>query len=86
MYLLMIGAILFFTGFMVLVGSWGLRTKQWWGFAICIAGSVFILLLTIALLPIFKAVGMLILHAILLILVLVSIFVKPGPTENIEPK
>jgi hypothetical protein len=38
------------------------------------------------LLPIFKAVGMLILHAILLILVLVSIFVKPGPTENIEPK
>ena len=83
MYLLMIGAILFFSGFMELISSWGLKTKQWWALAICIAGCVFVLLLTISLLPIFKAVGMLTLQAILLTLVLISLFVKTVADKNI---
>jgi hypothetical protein len=83
MYLLMIGTILFFSGFMELISSWGLKTKQWWAMAICTAGCVFVLLLTISLLPIFKAIGMLTLQAILLTLLVVSFFVKTSTDKNI---
>jgi uncharacterized membrane protein (DUF2068 family) len=75
-YLLMIGAILFFSGLMEFISGFGLKNKEWWAITFCSMGCVFVIFLTLILLPVFQAPGMMAMHSALLAMVVVLCFLR----------
>ena len=75
-YLLQVGAILITSGAIELISGWGLRHKQWWGFATGLLGAVLVIFLCLVLMPVFRAPFMLTIHSLLLVIITIGTFIK----------
>jgi hypothetical protein len=75
-YLMLVGTILFFSGVMQFISSFGIRNKEWWALTFCATGCIMVIILTLILLPVFQAYGMMAMHLILFLMVIALVFVK----------
>ena len=66
LYLLMIGAILFFCGLLNIIVSWGLRQNRLLALNVGAVATLFVIALCVALIPVFPATGMMVVHLALL--------------------
>jgi hypothetical protein len=73
-YLLMIGAILFFCGLLNIITSFAFLQKEILMLSVSAISTLFVLLMCIALLPIFPSIFTMILHLVLLIMIVAIFF------------